>query len=553
MEFLAVVSYTLVAYRKRVRPAPVAGISALALVIGHLDYWPELVVDEVAGDLILIAGISVLPVVLGQAVRNARRTTAELTRRNAELVVLRQQAADHAVEAERFRIARELHDVVAHHISAMTVHARAGHHVAERDPQAALDALGYVAEAGSEAVTAMGSFVGTLRGEVAAGGRDELVPQPTLEDLPDLLESFRRTGLVVHEDLHTTGVSVARALGLNAYRIVEEALTNAIRHGAAERVWVQVWFDGEDLHLQVDDNGRGLDGGCTPTGHGLVGMAERAELHGGAMVFGPSPRGGCRVEATLPTGHADSQGAAKSGSRRRPGRGGDVIRVLLADDQQVVRLGFRMVLDGEDDIEVVGEVGDGTAAIAVAEELRPDVALMDVRRPIMDGIAATSVIAQRCPEVRVVVITTFELDEYVDGAVRAGAAGFLLKNIEPSALIEAVRTVVRGDALVDPAMTRSLIDYAMRQRDEPAGAVDPQLLEQLSSREREALTMLSRGMSNAQVAAALFLGEATVKSHVSNMLVKLHLRSRVQAVVLAYETGFVQPGTVGYADLLKDV
>jgi DNA-binding NarL/FixJ family response regulator len=230
-----------------------------------------------------------------------------------------------------------------------------------------------------------------------------------------------------------------------------------------------------------------------------------------------------------------------------------VIRVLLADDQQVVRLGFRMVLEGEDDIEVVGEVGDGAAAIAVAEELLPDVVLMDVRMPMMDGIAATSVIAQRCPDVRVVVITTFELDEYVVGALRAGAAGFLLKNIEPSALIEAVRTVVGGDALVDPAMTRSLIDYAMRQRDEPTGAVDPKLLEQLSSREREVLTMLSRGMSNQQVAAALFLGEATVKSHVSNMLVKLQLRSRVQAVVLAYETGLVQPGSVGYADLLKDV
>jgi DNA-binding NarL/FixJ family response regulator len=230
-----------------------------------------------------------------------------------------------------------------------------------------------------------------------------------------------------------------------------------------------------------------------------------------------------------------------------------VIRVLLADDQQVVRMGFRMVLEGEDDIEVVGEVGDGAAAIAAADALRPDVVLMDVRMPTMDGIAATQVIAQRCPDVRVVVITTFELDEYVVGALRAGAAGFLLKNIEPAALIDAVRTVVRGDALIDPAMTRSLIDYAMRQRDEPAGAVDPQLLEQLSSREREVLTMLSRGMSNAQVAAALFLGEATVKSHVSNMLVKLQLRSRVQAVVLAYETGLVQPGTVGYADLLKDV
>jgi signal transduction histidine kinase len=306
MEFLAVVSYTLVAYRERVRPAPVAGMSALALVIGHLDYWPEVVLDEVAGDLILIAAISVLPVVLGRAVRNARRTTRELTKRNAELVVLRQQAADHAVETERFRIARELHDVVAHHVSAMTVRARAGHHVAKRDPQAAVDALGYIAEAGSEALTAMGSFVGTLRGEKAAGGPEELSPQPALEDLPYLLESFRRTGLVVHEELHSSGVAVARALGLNAYRIVQEALTNAIRHGAAERAWIRAWFDGEALHLQIDDNGRGMKEGCAPTGHGLVGMAERAELHGGAMAFGPSPRGGCRVAAQLPIGHAAS-------------------------------------------------------------------------------------------------------------------------------------------------------------------------------------------------------------------------------------------------------
>ena len=229
-----------------------------------------------------------------------------------------------------------------------------------------------------------------------------------------------------------------------------------------------------------------------------------------------------------------------------------MIRVLLADDQQVVRMGFRMVLDAEADIEVVGEVGDGASAVAAAEELRPDVVLMDVRMPTMDGIAATHLITEGCPAVRVVVITTFELDEYVVGALRAGAAGFLLKSIEPASLIEALHTVVGGDSLVAPAMTRALVDYAMRQREEPAGAVDAQLLEQLSSREREVLRLLARGMSNAQVATELFLGEATVKSHVSNILVKLQLRSRVQAVVLAYETGLVQRGTVGYGDLLKD-
>lgn len=227
-----------------------------------------------------------------------------------------------------------------------------------------------------------------------------------------------------------------------------------------------------------------------------------------------------------------------------------MIRVLLADDQEVVRLGFRMIIDGEDDLEVVGEAAHGAAAVQAAIDLLPDVVLMDVRMPLMDGIAATQAIAERCPDVRVLVVTTFDLDEYVVGALRAGAAGFLLKDVEPTALIDAVRTVVRGDALVAPAVTRSLIDYALREPDEPTGAVDPQVLDQLSVREREVLTLLARGLSNTQVAAALFLGETTIKSHVSNLLTKLHLRSRVQAVVLAYEAGLVRRGEVGYEDLL---
>lgn len=227
-----------------------------------------------------------------------------------------------------------------------------------------------------------------------------------------------------------------------------------------------------------------------------------------------------------------------------------MIRVVLADDQEVVRLGFRMVIDGEDDLEVIGEAAHGAAAVEKAIELRPDVVLTDVRMPLMDGIAATSAILERCPDVRVLVITTFALDEYVVGALRAGAAGFLLKDVEPSALIDAIRTVVRGDALVAPAVTKALIDYAMREREDPSGAVDPQVLEALSERELEVLKLLARGMSNAQVADTLFLGETTVKSHVSSVLSKLHLRSRVQAVVLAFETGLVQRGEVDYEDLL---
>jgi DNA-binding NarL/FixJ family response regulator len=227
-----------------------------------------------------------------------------------------------------------------------------------------------------------------------------------------------------------------------------------------------------------------------------------------------------------------------------------VIRVVLADDQQVVRLGFRMIIDGEDDLEVVGEAAHGADAVDLAVELRPDVVLTDVRMPLMDGIAATRALAQRCPDVRVLVITTFDLDEYVLGALRAGAAGFLLKDVEPAALIDAIRTVVRGDALVAPAVTRSLIDYALREDEEPAGTVDPAVFDALSDRERQVLGLLARGLSNAQVAAALFLGETTVKSHVSSLLAKLHLRSRVQAVVLAYEAGLVKRGQVAYDELL---
>ena len=229
-----------------------------------------------------------------------------------------------------------------------------------------------------------------------------------------------------------------------------------------------------------------------------------------------------------------------------------MIRAVLADDQEVVRLGFRMILDGEDDFEVVGEAADGAAAVAAAVALRPDVVLMDVRMPLVDGIAATAAIVARCPDATVLVVTTFDHDEYVVEALRAGAAGFLLKDVEPAALIDGIRTVVGGDALVASAVTRSLIDYALRGRAEPTGGVDPAILRTLSERERDVLSLLARGLSNAQVASGLFLGETTIKSHVSSMLAKQHLRSRVQAVVLAYEPGLVQPGEVGYEDLLDD-
>jgi DNA-binding NarL/FixJ family response regulator len=230
-----------------------------------------------------------------------------------------------------------------------------------------------------------------------------------------------------------------------------------------------------------------------------------------------------------------------------------VIRVVVVDDQALVRAGFRMILDGEDDIDVVAEAGDGQEAVAVVAEARPDVVLMDVRMPTMDGIEATRriVAATRAPgdgdgTVRVVMLTTFDLDEYVYEALRAGASGFLLKDTPPEDLAAAVRVVAAGDALLAPSITRRVIeDYARRPSRAPAAAAGADAgagLAALTEREREVLAQLARGLSNHEIGEALHVSETTVKTHVGRILMKLDLRDRVQAVVLAYESGLVVPG-----------
>ncbi len=216
-----------------------------------------------------------------------------------------------------------------------------------------------------------------------------------------------------------------------------------------------------------------------------------------------------------------------------------MIRILLADDQDLVREWLRMLLDAEDDLEVVGEAGDGKEALAEIRRLDPDVVLMDVRMPELDGIEATSRIAATGSSARVLVLTTFDLDEYVYRALRAGASGFLLKDASREQLVGAVRTVARGEALLAPAVTRRLIEDFCRGP-EP-GAV-PERAAALSERELDVLRLLARGLSNAEIAEELVLGETTVKSHVARVLQKLGLRDRVQTVVFAYESGLVRPG-----------
>lgn len=216
------------------------------------------------------------------------------------------------------------------------------------------------------------------------------------------------------------------------------------------------------------------------------------------------------------------------------------IRVLLADDQAMVRAGFRMILETQPDIEVVGEAANGEQAADGARRLRPDVVLMDIQMPDGDGLAATRRITEAgAPHSRVVILTTFERDEYVFEALQSGASGFLLKNAPPEELLHAVRVVAAGDALLAPSVTRTLIEQFARRPARPdAGA----RLETLTEREREVLIMLARGKNNAELAAELVVSEGTIKTHVSSLLGKLGVRDRVQAVVLAYESGLVAPG-----------
>jgi len=218
-----------------------------------------------------------------------------------------------------------------------------------------------------------------------------------------------------------------------------------------------------------------------------------------------------------------------------------MIRVVLADDQVLVRAGFRALLDAQDDIEVVGEAGDGERAVRLATELTPDVVLMDIRMPGIDGLAATRQIAAdgQLANVRVVILTTFELDEYVFEAVRSGASGFLVKDTEPDELVQAIRVVAGGDALLSPSVTRRLIgEFAARAKEprRPAG------LAELTDREQEVLALVGDGLSNGEIAKRLYVSPATAKTHVSRAMIKLQARDRAQLVVIAYESGLVRPG-----------
>ena len=333
---------------------------------------------------------------------------------------------------------------------------------------------------------------------------------------------MREAGLPVEIEIEGEPRELPPGVDLSAYRIIQEALTNALRYAGPAHAWVTVRWKDRELELEIANDGRS-EPGREGVGHGLAGLRERVALVGGSIESGPRSGGGYIVRAHLPL----------RGSRV-------TTRVLIADDQALVRDGFRMILEAEEGFEVVGEAADGLEAVLAARETTPDVILMDVRMPNVDGLEATRKLLERDDTgARVLILTTFDLDEYVYEALRAGASGFLLKDTPPEQLVEAIRVVAQGDELLAPSVTCRIVAEFVR----PAGGqIEPSLaLDELAPDELELLRQVASGLSNAEIAAEKGVEEASVRADVSQILAVLQLRDRVHAVVFAHERGLLAP------------
>ena len=447
----------------------------------------------------------------------------EVEQRAEEAERTRDEVARRRAVEERLRIARELHDSLTHSISVIQIQAGVAEHLARKRGEDVPPALAAIKEAGADAARELRATLSVLRSTEDSDGSG-------LGQLESLVARARAAGLPVTVTVDGAQRPLPPEVDQAAYRIVQEALTNVSRHAGQAHTSVRLQYSPESLTVEVDDEGQGdgrrREGRTACRGSGLLGHA------------------GTGVRARWPPARR------AAGQRRFPGAGraarpaGLVIRILLADDQPLIRSGIRALLEAEDDIEVVGEAANGQQAVALAAEHRPDIALVDIQMPVLDGLGATRQIVadERLASVRVVILTNFGLDEYIFAALRAGASGFLLKDTQPEELLQALRVVMGGDSLLSPAVTRRLISEFVAR---PPDAIAATGMETLTNREREVVALVAHGLSNDEIAAALVLSPTTAKTHVSRAMTKLGARDRAQLVVFAYQAGLVAPRSAG--------
>ncbi len=424
---------------------------------------------------------------IGRTVATRRAYVAALEDRARTAETSQQALTDQAVAEERRRIARELHDVVAHHVSVMGVLATGSRRMLARDPAAADEALATIEETGRTALREMRRLLTVLRADAEPAG--ELAPQPGLAGVEILIEQMREAGLPASLKVEGVPGPLDPGVALTVYRIVQEALTNALKHagaggGRGTPVLRPARADRGDLRHRPRPATRLRSDRPRAARHARTGHALRRD-----PAHRPPP--GRRLSRVRENSRRQHREAAHvlTAPIAEPGR---PVRILLADDQPLLRTGFRMVLGGEPDLDIVAEAGDGVEAVDLARRLLPDVVLMDIRMPRMDGVAATRTIVEAKLPVRVLILTTFDLDEYVVGALRAGASGFLAKDVPADDLVAAIRTVAAGEAVVAPRILKRLLDKFADSLPDPAAA-PPRDLRVLTDREREVLVQLARG------------------------------------------------------------